>query len=451
MIFFDVYLKGARWYNKTMNTLDIITKKRDGAELSPEEIIYLIKGCTSGEIPDYQMAAFLMAVYFQGLTKEETVELTKSMRDSGTIADLSEVRGFKVDKHSTGGVGDKTTLIVAPIAAACGVPVAKMSGRGLGFTGGTVDKMEAIPGFRTSLTSEEFVDQVNRIGIAVIGQSETIALADKKIYALRDVTATVENIGLITSSIMSKKLASGSDGILLDVKCGKGAFMKTEEDARELARWMVDIGSAAGKKTMAAITDMNQPLGKAIGNSLEVAEAIDVLKGNGPADIEELAIYLAGTMISMSLNLGHNDALKMAGDAIKTGSGLEKFKEFVEAQGGNPEVTEHPELMGEAKCTREIKVEKNGYVAEIDAMKIGLASQHTGAGREKKEDAVDPSAGILLEKKCGDKVHAGEVICKVFAGSEEKLDAAAAECAKAFAIGEKKPLQDKLIKDLIGR
>lgn len=434
-----------------MNTLDIITKKRDGGSLSEAEIRYLTEGCVSGEIPDYQMAAFLMAVYFRGLNREEIFALTKAMRDSGDVADLSQVAGFKVDKHSTGGVGDKTTLIVAPIASACGVPVAKMSGRGLGFTGGTVDKLESVPGFRTALTRDEFVNQVNRTGIAVIGQSETIALADKKLYALRDVTATVENMGLIASSIMSKKLASGSDGILLDVKWGRGAFMKTVEDARELAELMVDIGRSAGRKTMAMITDMNQPLGRAVGNSLEVREAIDVLRGEGPADIYELSLRLASEMISMSLNISPEEAEARARAAVDEGRALGKFREFVEAQGGDGGIIENPLLMGEARFSESIRAGDNGYIEEIDALKIGMASQHTGAGREKKEDVIDKCAGILLTRKRGDEVKPGDELCRVFAGNREKLEQAAAMCREAFEIGENKPSGRELIEEIIGR
>ncbi|MCI7145470.1 MAG: pyrimidine-nucleoside phosphorylase [Clostridiales bacterium] len=434
-----------------MNTLDIITKKRDGGSLSEAEIRYLTEGCVSGEIPDYQMAAFLMAVYFRGLNREEIFALTKAMRDSGDVADLSQVAGFKVDKHSTGGVGDKTTLIVAPIASACGVPVAKMSGRGLGFTGGTVDKLESVPGFRTALTRDEFVNQVNRTGIAVIGQSETIALADKKLYALRDVTATVENMGLIASSIMSKKLASGSDGILLDVKWGRGAFMKTVEDARELAELMVDIGRSAGRKTMAMITDMNQPLGRAVGNSLEVREAIDVLRGEGPADIYELSLRLASEMISMSLNISPEEAEARARAAVDEGRALGKFREFVDAQGGDGGIIENPLLMGEARFSESIRAGDNGYIEEIDALKIGMASQHTGAGREKKEDVIDKCAGILLTRKRGDEVKTGDELCRVFAGTQEKLEQASAICREAFEIGENKPSGRELIEEIIGR
>lgn len=434
-----------------MNTLDIITKKRDGGSLSEAEIRYLTEGCVSGEIPDYQMAAFLMAVYFRGLNREEIFALTKAMRDSGDVADLSQVAGFKVDKHSTGGVGDKTTLIVAPIASACGVPVAKMSGRGLGFTGGTVDKLESVPGFRTALTRDEFVNQVNRTGIAVIGQSETIALADKKLYALRDVTATVENMGLIASSIMSKKLASGSDGILLDVKWGRGAFMKTVEDARELAELMVDIGRSAGRKTMAMITDMNQPLGRAVGNSLEVREAIDVLRGEGPADIYELSLRLASEMISMSLNISPEEAEARARAAVDEDRALGKFREFVEAQGGDGGIIENPLLMGEARFSESIRAGDNGYIEEIDALKIGMASQHTGAGREKKEDVIDKCAGILLTRKRGDEVKTGDELCRVFAGTQEKLEQASAICREAFEIGENKPSGRELIEEIIGR
>ena len=386
-----------------MNAVDIINKKRLGEKLTAEEIEYMVMGYTEGVIPDYQMSSLLMAICCKGLSKEETVELTRIMKDSGDTIDLSGITGpaasgttppIKVDKHSTGGVGDKTTLIVAPIAAACGVPIAKMSGRGLGFTGGTVDKMESIPGFKTTMGQDEFIKAVNTIGIAVIGQTGQIAPADKKIYALRDVTATTENIGLITSSIMSKKLAAGADAIVLDVKCGGGAFMKKYEDAKELAEWMVDIGRASGKKMMALISDMNQPLGNAVGNTLEVREAIDVLKCKGPGDITELSINLAGAMIYLGEKAGTlGDGKKMATEALNNGSAIAKFREFVKNQGGDPDITEAAGISQGAGITSdpnekkvfalEVKSEETGYVSHLDAMGIGLASQHAGAGRQR--------------------------------------------------------------------
>lgn len=400
-----------------------------------------------------------MAVYFRGMNREETVCLTKCMQESGDTVDLSGVKGIKVDKHSTGGVGDKTTLIVGPLASSCGVPIAKMSGRGLGFTGGTVDKMESIPGFQTSMEESEFIDQVNERGIAVIGQTGHIAPADKKIYALRDVTGTVENLSLITSSIMSKKLAAGSDAILLDVKCGKGAFMKTEEDAEKLAHLMVDIGNDSGKKTMAVISDMEQPLGCAVGNALEVAEAIDVLKGQGPDDITQLSIELAGIMIYLSKAAGTGDlgpeegiakGRQAAAKALADGSALQRFRSFVEGQGGDSGIIEDPQRLPQASEQIPVKSERDGYVASLDAMKIGIASQHTGAGREKKEDSVDLSAGLILHKKCGDEVKTGDVLCTLFGNDKKKLAMAAREAAEAFEIDNNKPEERSLIKKIIG-
>ncbi len=433
-----------------MNTVDIIIKKRDGHRLSGEELRYLVEGYCSGEIPDYQMSAFLMAVYFRGMDKEETVDLTRIMKNSGDVADLTKIRGIKIDKHSTGGVGDKTTLIVGPVAAACGVPVAKMSGRGLGFTGGTVDKMEAIPGFQVSIPEEQFYDLVNRNGIAVIGQTAHIAPADKKIYALRDVTGTVENLSLITSSIMSKKLASGSDGILLDVKCGSGAFMKNEEDACELAEMMVQIGRADGKKTMAAITDMDQPLGRAIGNSLEVLEAIQVLKGEGPEDITELSVLLSGMMIHMSgLAASAEEGSEKARQALADGSALEKFRTFVAGQGGDPAITEDPGLLPLSSSRLTIRAERAGFIQAMDAESIGRASQMTGAGREKKEDSIDHGAGIYLERKVGDSVAGGDVLATLYGEDPQKLQAAADLAAAAIRIGDEKPQMRPLIHRII--
>ncbi|MDO4869417.1 MAG: pyrimidine-nucleoside phosphorylase [Bacillota bacterium] len=434
-----------------MNTVDIIIKKRNGVKLAPEEIKYMVEGYTAGNIPDYQMSAFLMAVYFSGMDREETVSLTEYMRVSGDVVDLSRIKGIKVDKHSTGGVGDKTTLVVGPLAAACGVPVAKMSGRGLGFTGGTIDKLESIPGFQTAVEECEFINQVNERGIAVIGQTGHIAPADKKIYALRDVTGTVENLSLITSSIMSKKLAAGSDAILLDVKCGSGAFMKTVEEAEKLGRLMVDIGNDSGKKTMAVISDMEQPLGRAVGNSLEVSEAIDVLQGRGPADITELSVQLAGMMIYLSGLAGNiAEGVEKAAAALQSGRGLEKFRSFVEGQGGDPEITRSRELLPQAAHSMEVKAERDGFITTLDAMKIGLASQHTGAGRQRKEDQVDLSAGIVLHQKLGDSVSRGDVLCVLYGNDQTKLRLAAEEALAAFEIGDNAPEKRKLIIKTIG-
>lgn len=433
-----------------MNTVELITKKRDGFVLTEAEIEYLVKGYTAGDIPDYQMSSFLMAVYFNGLNKEEIVALTRIMKESGDIVDLSAIEGIKVDKHSTGGVGDKTTLIVGPIAAACGVPIAKMSGRGLGFTGGTIDKLEAIPGYRTSITEQEFIDQVNNRGISVIGQTGQIAPADKKIYALRDVTATVENLGLITSSIMSKKLAAGSDAILLDVKCGSGAFMKTQEEAEALASLMVEIGKADGKETMAMITDMSQPLGNAIGNTLEVQEAIDVLKSCGPEDITELSVALAGMMIYMGRKaVSPEEGMQKARRAIEDGTALDKLRDMIEGQGGDPSIIEDYLLMPQAEFCVELKAWEEGYIHQLDAMKIGLASQHTGAGRERKEDDIDMSAGIVLCKKRGDFVTEGGTICKIYGNDLKKIQNALEELKASVRIGSKAPDKVLLIKKII--
>ena len=434
-----------------MNIVDIITKKRDGGKLSKEEIEYFIKGYTDGSIPDYQASALLMAIFFQKMDKEETFQLTDAMRRSGDIIDLSAIGGIKVDKHSTGGVGDKTTLVVAPLAAACGVPIAKMSGRGLGFTGGTVDKMESIPGFRTAMESEEFMKQVNEIGLAVIGQTAHVAPADKKIYALRDVTGTVNNLSLIASSIMSKKLAAGSDAIVLDVKCGDGAFMKTPEDASALGQIMCEIGQSAGKKTVAVITDMNQPLGRAVGNSLEVIEAIETLKGNGPADITELSLRLAGVMIYIGGKASSIDeGDRMAEDALKSGSGLSKLREFIKAQSGDPRVVDDYSAFGQASVSVDIVADADGFVRQIKAESVGLASQHTGAGRLRKEDPVDLLAGIYLHKKVGDRVTAGEVLATAYGNDREKVENGAAEAKRAFVIGQDAAAEEVLIKEILG-
>lgn len=410
----------------------------------------MVMGYTNGEIPDYQMSAFLMAIYFKGMNNEETVSLTQFMKESGDVVDLSKIKGVKVDKHSTGGVGDKTTLIVGPIAAACGVPVAKMSGRGLGFTGGTIDKLESIPGYQTSVEEQDFINQVNEKGIALIGQTGQIAPADKKIYALRDVTGTVGNLSLITSSVMSKKLAAGSDTILLDIKCGSGAFMKDKAEAEELASLMVKIGNMAGKKTIAAITDMSQPLGCAVGNSLEVQEAIDVLKNNGPRDITELSVKLAGIMIYLGEKAESvEEGMEMAKKALTDGTALEKFRSLVAAQGGNPDITEDSSLLPNSSESLELAAWQDGYISKIDAMKIGIASQHTGAGRERKEDDIDLSAGIYLHAKVGAAVKTGQIICTVYGNDKDKLQRAFEEVKTAIAIGGEKPEVPALIKEII--
>ncbi len=433
-----------------MNTVDVITKKRDGDSLSDDEIKYMVMGYTNDEIPDYQMAAFLMAVYFRGMDKKETISLTKAMKESGDEVDLSGIKGIKVDKHSTGGVGDKTTLIAGPVAAACGVPVAKMSGRGLGFTGGTIDKLESIPGFMTSVREDDFIKQVNEYGIALIGQTGQIAPADKKIYALRDVTATVGNLSLITSSVMSKKLAAGSDAIVLDVKCGKGAFMKTEGEAEKLASLMVEIGNGSGKKTVAVITDMEQPLGRAVGNALEVREAIEVLKGRGPEDIINLSVNLSGIMIYLGKCADSiEEGVEKAKSAIYEGSALDKLRMLISGQGGNPAIIEDYSLLPQSRYSLELKAEQDGFISEIDAMKTGMASQHTGAGRERKEDDIDLSAGIYFEKKMGDKVKKGEIICSVYGNDVKKMEKALEEMKNAVKIGRYSLNTPKLIKKII--
>jgi len=434
-----------------MNMVSIIQKKKEGKALSREEIQWLIDGYVAGDIPDYQVSALLMAIYFQGLDKEETFLLTEAMRYSGDTIDLSEIKGIKVDKHSTGGVGDKTTLVVAPLASACGVPIAKMSGRGLGFTGGTVDKMESIPGFRTALQPQEFLDQVNEVGMAVIGQTGQITPADKKLYALRDVTATVDNFGLIASSIMSKKLAAGSDAIVLDVKVGDGAFMENIEDASTLAELMVEIGNAAGRRTVAAITEMSQPLGCAVGNSLEVIEAIETLKGRGPADITQLALKLSGIMVYLGGKAeSPEEGMAMTKAALEDGRGLARLREFIAAQGGNPAVVDDYSLFPQHSVEMELRAGKAGYVSRIEARQIGLASQHTGAGRATKEDDIDLSAGIYVHKKVGDAVAEGDLLAAFYGNDEAKVAGAVKEAEKAFEISSEACEAPELIKKVFG-
>ncbi|MCD7884471.1 MAG: pyrimidine-nucleoside phosphorylase [Lachnospiraceae bacterium] len=428
-----------------MRMYDIITKKRGGAALSEEEIRWMITGYTKGYIPDYQMSSFLMAVYFQGMTDEETAILTDAMAKSGEQLDLSGIPGVKVDKHSTGGVGDKTTLIVAPVVAACGCVVAKMSGRGLGHTGGTVDKLESIPGTRTSLSGEEFLDVVRRTGIAVTGQSPNLAPADKKLYALRDVTATVDSIPLIAASIMSKKLAAGSDCIVLDVKTGSGAFMKTPEDAVTLAEKMVAIGVHNGKRIAALITNMDIPLGYQIGNALEVEEAVRTLQGQGPADLTEVCLALAAQLLYLAGKGDLDYCRGLAQDALKSGAALEKLAAMIEAQGGDAECVRHPEKLGRAPFAMEVKAEKSGYVTKMDSAGIGIAAMLLGAGRETKESEIDPLAGIILSKKTGDSVKKGETLATLLTSDEAKLEAAKERFLEAVETGAKAPQKKPLI------
>jgi len=404
-----------------MRMYEIIEKKRDGNELSYEELSFFIEGYCNNKIPDYQASALLMAIFLKGLNEKETSDLTIIMANSGDKIDLSEIPGIKVDKHSTGGVGDKTTLVVGPIVAACGVPVAKMSGRGLGHTGGTIDKLEAIPGFRTNIDIQEFILNVKAIGISIAGQTGNLAPADKKLYALRDVTATVDNISLIASSIMSKKLASGADSIVLDVKTGSGAFMKTTEEAVMLANVMVRIGERVGKHTSAIITDMDIPLGKAIGNSLEVMEAIDTLKGKGPKDLENVCIELSARMLEAAQRGSLDECRNMASNSLNDGSALRKFRQMLRAQTGNPKIIDDYELFGIPKYVFEYRSDKKGYIESMKTDSLGIASMLLGAGRETKESTIDHTAGIVLEKKTGDAIEEGDVIARLYSNDEEKV------------------------------
>lgn len=404
-----------------MRMYDLIAKKRDGKTLTKEEIEFIISGFTSGEIPDYQMSAFLMAVYLKGMTDQETAQMTLAMAHSGDMVDLSAIDGIKVDKHSTGGVGDKTTLVIAPIVASCGVKVAKMSGRGLGHTGGTVDKMESVPGCRTSLPRDEFFEQVNRVGISVIGQSGNLAPADKKMYALRDVTATVGCVPLIASSIMSKKLAAGSDCILLDVKTGNGAFMKTLDGSIELAKAMTAIGEHNGRRVAALITDMDTPLGHAVGNSLEVAESMEVLKGRGPEDLKEVCLQLASNMLYLAEKGDMQQCRKMAEEAISSGRAFEVCKQMFAAQGGDTSVLDDCSKFHQAPYSKQVLAPQDGYVLSTDTEKIGISSVLLGAGRQTKDDVIDFAAGLILHKKVGDEVKAGEPLATLYAEDEARF------------------------------
>lgn len=420
-----------------MRMYDLILKKKQGGELSTDEIRYMIEGFTEGSIPDYQMSAMTMAICFRGMTPRETVDLTLAMRDSGDVLDLSGIKGVKVDKHSTGGVGDKTSLALTPIIAALGVPVAKMSGRGLGHTGGTIDKLECFDGFTTAFSEEQFAGNVNTIGIAIAGQTANLAPADKKLYALRDVTATVDQMSLIASSIMSKKLASGSDAIVLDVKTGNGAFMKKLEDSRALAKEMVSIGTMAGKKTVAVITDMDQPLGRAVGNSLEVREAIDTLRGEGPADFKEVVFALGSQMLMLAGRAAdEKEARALMEGVIEDGSALDKFAQFVRAQGGDAAPVYDTSLLPVAGKTLEVTAKESGYVHRILAEDIGIACMTLGGGRETKESAIDLSVGIILEKKNGDAVSDGEVLATIYGNDDAKMQAAYEKIAHAYEIAK---------------
>ena len=427
-----------------MRIYDIIAKKRDGYDLSDEEIAFFVRELTNGNIKDYQATALLMAIYIRGMSDREMITLTKEMAISGDTLDLSEL-GITADKHSTGGVGDKTTLIVTPIVASLGINVAKMSGRGLGHTGGTVDKLESIDGFKVSLNPEEFISQVKKVGIAVVGQSGQLAPADKIIYSLRDATATVGSVPLIASSIMSKKLAAGSKTIVLDVKYGSGAFMKTTDAAEDLSRKMVDIGKAAGRNMAAVISDMDTPLGRNIGNALEIKEAIDTLKGNGPDDLKEVCLTLATNIIALSLGIDEATARSQAEDALKSGKAYEKFREFISAQGGNIEVIDNTDLLPKAEIIYDVLAQSSGYITNMQAEAIGSASVVLGAGREKKDDIIDYSAGIILCKKTGDKVTKGEKIAEFHLSDKSRLSQAEKMFLSAVTIGDTAPEKQKLI------
>ncbi len=428
-----------------MRMYDVIMKKRNGEVLTDEEIKFFVEGYTKGEIPDYQASAFMMAVYFQGMNDHETSVLTQYMAQSGDMVDLSSIPGIKVDKHSTGGVGDKTTMVIGPIVASCGAPVAKMSGRGLGHTGGTLDKLESIPNLTTSIAREDFFNIVKNIGVSVIGQTGNLAPADKKLYALRDVTATVDNISLIAASIMSKKIAAGSDAILLDVKTGSGAFMKTIDASIELAQTMVSIGEHVGRKTVALITDMDRPLGNAIGNSLEVIEAVNTLKGNGPDDFTDICLNLAADMLYLAGKGDLQECMSMAKDALESGKAFIKFKEMVAAQGGDVSVIDNTDLFEKAPIVYEVLADKDGWITAMDTERCGIASVVLGAGRENTEDTIDYSAGIILKAKLGDKVSKGQPLAVLYTSRENAVKTAEEMLKQAMNIGAEQPQITPLI------
>ena len=432
-----------------MRMYDIIKKKRDGGELSRDEIEFFIKGYVDGSIPDYQASAFCMAVFYTGMTERETADLTLAMAESGDTVDLSRFGKLTADKHSTGGVGDKTTLIVAPIAASLGCIMAKMSGRGLGHTGGTIDKLESIEGFNTALSPEEFFKQVEKTGVAVVGQTGNLTPADKKLYALRDVTATVDSMPLIASSIMSKKLAAGAHTIVLDVKYGSGAFMKTPEDAEGLAKEMVKIGNNCGRNTAAVITNMNRPLGKNIGNALEIIEAIDVLTGNGAEDLREVCLTLATQIVALSKDIPEDEARKLTEDALISGKAYDKFREWITSQGGNGNWIQNTDLFPKATYSYEIKSYEDGFISQMNAELIGVSAVILGAGREKKDDTIDMSAGIILNKKTGDKLSKGDIIATLYSCNEKSFKSAEEKFLSAIEVSDKAPQDEALIYKII--
>lgn len=433
-----------------MRMYDLIMKKRKGEELTKEEINFFVDGFTKGEIPDYQASAMLMAIFFNKMNKRETADLTNAMVESGDKIDLSNIKGVKVDKHSTGGVGDKTSICLTPLVASLGIPVAKMSGRGLGHTGGTIDKLETFKGFSVELTEEQFMENVNKINIAIMGQSGNLVPADKKLYALRDVTATVDNMSLIASSIMSKKLASGADAIVLDVKVGDGAFMKTPETAKELAQEMVDIGKHLGRETIGVISDMDQPLGYAIGNSLEVIEAIELLKGNGPKDLLELTLTIGSNMLLCAkMAESEEEARKMLMENIENGKGLEKLKDFVKAQGGDISPIDDYSKFPQAKYVEKVTSPVDGYITKIHAEAFGLIAMELGAGRATKESEIDLAVGIVLNKKRGEKVNKGDVLAYIHSNSEEKIEKARKSILENIVIEDNYDLNIPLIYDIV--
>lgn len=432
-----------------MRMYDIIEKKKMGESLTDDEIHFVIDGYVKGTIPDYQVSPLLMAIYFSGMDDRETAALTKAMMNSGDVVDLSEFGDATVDKHSTGGVGDKTSLVVAPIMASLGCKMAKMSGRGLGHTGGTVDKLESIPGFKTSLSPDEFFDQVRNTGLAIIGSTANLAPADKKLYALRDVTATVDSVPLIASSIMSKKLAAGAHNIVLDVKIGSGAFMKNEEDGRTLARKMVDIGKSFGRNIAAVVTNMDRPLGFAVGNSLEVLEAVSVIKNESRGDLRDICVALASNLLSLCYGWSEEESEARANEAIESGAALEKFKEWITAQGGDASFVDDPSLLGKAEYTFEFKAERDGYISHMNAETIGKTASVLGAGREKKTDDIDHTAGIILKRKTGDYVKKGETIAFFYTSKEESEKAAAEMFSSAVDFSDESPIEKPLVYGVI--
>jgi len=439
-----------KWGENTMRMYDIIAKKRDGLELTTEEINFWVKEYVKGTIPDYQVSALLMAIFLQGMNQRETLDLTMAMASSGEQINLSSIHGITVDKHSTGGVGDKTTLVVGPLVAAAGVPVAKMSGRGLGHTGGTIDKLEAIPGFKTELPIDDFIQNVNKIGVAIAGQTGNLVPADKKIYALRDVTATVNHISLIASSIMSKKIASGSDAIVLDVKTGSGAFMKEEKDAFALAEEMIRIGYGANKEVVAVVSDMDQPLGYAVGNTLEVIEAIETLKGNGPNDLTELCLILGAHMLVLAKKVENfHEGKEMLKEKLYSGKALEKFVKLIQMQGGDPKVINDYHLFPGAAYSDIVISVQGGYVHGIDGEKVGTAALVSGAGRFTKESQIDLGAGIVLKKKVGEKVLKGDVLAVIYSNQEERLKDSKELLESAYLISSDPVLRSKLIRGVV--